>query len=144
MQSQPFATTDAVQELVTAFDDCTLPRSAWTHAAHLAVATWYVLWHGADAAVDRVRTGIMRYNEAHGVPQTPERGYHDTITRFYLWAVTRHLAARRLDRSLGEIVNGVVEALGDRELVRRYYSAERLSSWEARTGWVAPDLQALD
>jgi hypothetical protein len=139
----PYVTTDAVRDLVDAFEDCTLPWSAWTHAAHLTVAFWYVLWYGPDAALDRVRMAITRYNTAHGVVQTRERGYHETITRFYVWAVGRHLRDARLDRSLAEIANDTIAALADRELPLRYYSRELLGSWGARTGWVDPDLQPL-
>jgi len=140
---EEFDSSDTVRDLVAAFEDCSLPRSAWTHRAHLAVAAWYVLWYGPDAALDRVRADIQRYNAAHGVRQSPDRGYHETLTGFYMWAVRRHLREVNVDRSLAELVNGVVAALADRELPYRYYSKNRLSSWAARTAWVEPDLRPL-
>jgi len=32
----------SLDELVTAFTACTLPRAAWTHTAHLSVGAWAV------------------------------------------------------------------------------------------------------
>ena len=52
-----------------------------------------MLWYGPDAALDHVRDGIRAYNAAPGIVQTPTGGYHETITRFYVWLVSR--AVRR-------------------------------------------------
>ena len=125
-----------MRDLVAAFESAVLPRLAWTHAAHVTVAFWYVVWYGPESALDRVRGGIRRYNAAHGIAQTPTGGYHETLTRFYVWAVRRHLRGARADCSLAELANGAVAALADRTLPLRYYSWERLFSWEARTTWV--------
>jgi len=139
-----YPSTDAVHEIITAFESGTLPHAAWTHRAHLTVAAWYVMWHGPDLALDRVRDGIQRLNAAHGVVQTPTRGYHETLTRFYVWAVARAVSRAGINSSLAQIVNHVVDACADRELPLTYYSRERLASWEARTTWLEPDLTALD
>jgi hypothetical protein len=140
---EEFGSSDEVRALVAAFEDCSLPRSAWTHRAHLTVAAWYVIWYGPDSALEHIRAGIQRYNDAHGIRQRPDGGYHETLTRFHVWSVRRHLRGATVDRSLAALVNGVVAALADRELPFRYYSKERLFSWPARTGWVEPDLRPL-
>src|SRR3712207_4251172 len=75
--------------LVRGFDDCSLPCERWTHAAHLTVALWYLLEYDWPEAVARVRSGIKRLNAAHGVVTTRERGYHETLTLFWL----RHVRA---------------------------------------------------
>ena len=139
-----FASTDELRALVDAFEACTLTRAEWTHAAHVSVAVWYVLWYGSAAATDRARTGIQRLNAVHGVPMTPTGGYHETLTRFYIWLVARELRATRIDASLAEIANAVVAACDDRGIPLEYYSRDRLMSWEARTSWVEPDLRPLD
>jgi hypothetical protein len=140
----PFATTDEVRALVDAFERGTLPRARWTHGAHVAVALWYLVWYGPGDATDRVRAAIQRYNAAHGVVQTPTGGYHETLTRFYMWAVRRHLTRAPLEGSLADLANGAVAALADRTLPLDYWSRDRLLSWEARTRWVEPDLRPLD
>lgn len=80
--------------------------------------------------------------------QTPTRGYHETITRFYIWAVGRYLAARRAGQPSAPILDLTNELLGSRYGERSYpldyYTRERLMSWEARTEWVEPDVRALE
>ena len=73
-----------VPRLVARFEDCTLPKEEWTHRAHLTVGLWYATRLPYEAALGAMRDGILRLNQAHGVPTTPTRGYHETITRFYL------------------------------------------------------------
>ena len=137
-------TTDDVRRLADAFDRCDIPRAAWTHEAHLAVALWNLVCYGAAEGAERVRRGIQRLNAANGVPQTRDGGYHETITRFYLWAIGRHIRGAPRDASIGELANTLIAAWGDRARPLEYYSRERLMSWEARTGWVEPDLRPLE
>lgn len=133
-----------VEELVREFESCTLPRERWTHRAHLAVGLWYLSRLPEGEASDRIRTGIQRFNEAKGVRQTRDGGYHETITRFYIWAVARFLAESDRDRPLIELADELYDRCGDRGLPLRYWSKERLASWEARVGWVDPDLRELE
>ena len=139
-----FSSADELRALVDAFEACTLTHAEWTHAAHVSVAVWYVLWYGDAEATDRMRAGLHKLNAAHRVPVTPTRGYHETITRFYVWLVARELRAKPIDAPLAEIANAVVDACEDRNIPLRYYSRDRLMSWEARTSWIEPDLRPLD
>ena len=140
----PFTSEGELRDLVTAFERCQLAGPAWNHRAHLVVALWYLYHHGAEEGGDRVRAGIQRLNAANGVPQTPARGYHETITRFYLWAVGRHLRDASPASSITHLANTLVATWGDKNRPLEYYSRDRLFSWEARTAWVDPDLKALD
>jgi hypothetical protein len=129
-----------VDALVEAFEACTLPREEWTHAAHITVAVWCLMRDGVEAGSERVRVGIQRYNASQGIVTRPDGGgYHETLTRFYLWAVERHL-----HEAVALLAAECVARLDDRELPFRYYSRERLMSSEARMGWLAPDLQPFD
>jgi hypothetical protein len=134
---------DEVADLVARFGDCTLPHAEWTHRAHLTVALWYASHHDPADALDRMRTGILRLNAAHGVPTTPTRGYHETITRFYMHLVTHHVREHGSDGDWAERANHLVERLGARDLPLRHYSEARLKSPGARAGWVGPDLREL-
>jgi hypothetical protein len=135
-----FESTTDVEALVAAFEACTLPREAWTHAAHITVAVWCVMRDGFEAGSERVRTGIQRYNASKGIVPRPDGlGYHETLTRFYLRAVDRYLR-----ESVAALAAECVARLDDRELPFRYYSRERLMSPEARSGWLAPDVQPFD
>ena len=83
---------------------------------------------------------IRRYNEATGVPNTDDDGYHHTITICYLRAINQLLAGR-WDDPLGALASDVLAApLADRAYLMQFYSKERLFSVAARRGLVAPDL----
>ena len=133
--------TAEISALMAEFEAGTVSHERWTHTAHLTAAVWYLLWYGPDEATDRMRDAINRLNNAHGVEQTPTRGYHETLTVFYMWAVRSVLSTLPLDRSIAELTNAVCIALDDRSIPLRYYSKERLMSWEARTGFVEPDIR---
>ena len=139
-----FRTAEEIFSLVRRFDDCTLPREEWTHAAHLTVALWHLLQYDWAEAVSRVREGIRAYNAAHGVRQTPTGGYHETLTIFWMCAVRSFLdTGRNEGRSLVALANSLA-ASADSGLPLRHYSRELLFSAEARANWVEPDLLPLD
>jgi hypothetical protein len=132
-----------LDRLAAQFTAATLPQEGWTHEAHILVATWHLLHHDDARALELVRTGIKRLNAAHGLVETPTRGYHETITRFYLWAVREALATIGDGTDADAIGLQVVALCGDRALPFRYWSKERLMGAEARAQWVEPDLHPL-
>ena len=142
-QVTPLQTDAEVAALVTAFDAATVPREAWTHAAHLTVAVAYVQRLG-PGALDALRVGIGRLNAVHGTVQTESGGYHETLTVFYTWAVAREVARAPMGLGPAELANRVVCALADRTIPLGHWSRPRLMSWAARMGWVEPDLRPLE
>ena len=134
-----YRAAEEIASLVSAFDDCSLPRPEWTHAAHLTVALWYLLRHDAGEATNLIRAGILRYNAAHGIAATPTGGYHETLTLFWIRCVRQYLAAHTQDTPLLALANGLV-ARYDKNTPLKYYTRERLFSPVARAGWVEPDL----
>ncbi|NEN93867.1 MAG: hypothetical protein F6K48_35320 [Okeania sp. SIO3H1] len=73
------------QELIAHFEAGTLPKVAWTHEAHLQVALWYIV-HEPDmwSAACRIKAGIVMRNFNVGTPNTGAKGYHETITMFFV------------------------------------------------------------
>ena len=134
-----------VPGLVARFEDLTLPKAEWTHQAHLTVALWYASRLPWEAALAKVRDGILRLNAAHGVPTTPTRGYHETITRFYLRVICDYVAMEEEgpEEDWSVRVARLLARYGDRELPLRHYTRDLLMSPEARFGWVEPDLRPL-
>ncbi len=128
------------REFVAAWESGTLPKEAWTHAAHVAVGACYALRHGPDA-LDRTREGILRYNTAVGTPNTDTSGYHETLTRF--WA---ELLAAEVSGETDEwqaAARAVARYGEDRDLHTLHYGFDVVRSVDARRAWVAPDLAPL-
>lgn len=122
----------------------TLAKAEWTHTAHLRVGLWHLLRHSPDEALELLRTRIRVLNESHGVANTESGGYHETITRFYVWRIATFLDAAGRGRPVDELADELVRVHGDKDLPLRFWSRERLFSPEARRGWVEPDLGALE
>jgi hypothetical protein len=121
-----------------------LPRSNWTHEAHLA-ATTYLLLKRRDIAIDKELPGIIRlYNESVGGVNSDTEGYHETITRLFLIGVRLFLSEADNSEPLFELVNELlILPMGRRDWPLRFYSPERLFSVEARRRFVDPDVRPL-
>lgn len=128
-------------ELWDAFHRRTLPAAAWTHREHLRMAWLFTQRHELDEAHLRMRLGIILLNAAHGVVETPARGYHETITRVWL-VLVRALAARHPAATSSELVDARAADLA-KDALLRHYSRERLLGVEARARFVEPDLEPL-
>lgn len=133
-----------IARLVREFEECSLPREQWTHAAHLTVALWYLLHHPVPEATNLIRHGIQAYNQSQGIVQTKTGGYHETITLFYIRAIQQYLRHTAPDTPLVELANGLLAAWGDKRLLTRHYSRGLLLSGEARRFWFEPDRQPLE
>src|SRR5262245_59822939 len=83
-----------LDDLVTRFRACTLPKKEWTHAAHLVVGLWHVSQGGARKALRHLRARIRRLNDAHGTINSATSGYHETVTAAYVLLIAAFLDAR--------------------------------------------------
>jgi hypothetical protein len=121
-----------------------LPRSEWTHEAHLASTTYLLLRH-PEIDLDAELPGLIRrYNESVGGVNSDSEGYHETITRVFLQGVRLFLAEAELREPLHELVNELLlSPMGRREWPLRFYSPQHLFSVEARRHFVEPDIAAL-
>ena len=133
-------TTD---QTAAGFLDLALPKREWTHEAHFRVGLWHLLRFSEADSLERLRSGIRRYNEATGVANTETSGYHETMTRFYVAMIANFLDANDRSRDIEELADELIAACGDKRLPFAYYSEQRLLSTEARLGWVEPDLRPL-
>ncbi|MEG4500934.1 hypothetical protein QUB05_12235 [Microcoleus sp. F10-C6] len=133
-----------IDSLIHAFQECNLSRSQWTHEAHLTVALWYLCYDSDQEAINAIRNGIKRYNSVQGIETTKNSGYHETLTLFWVRTIRRYLADESQNRSIVHLANGLIAKYADRTLPFRYYTRDRLMSWEARNSWVEPDLKSLE
>ena len=146
MKHEPrkFADEATIRRIGEAFLALSLPKSEWTHEAHLATCAWLVL-ERPDILPERdLPNLIRRYNESVGGVNSDSEGYHETITQCFVRAVRLYLS--RVDPALPlvEKVNGLLcSAEGRRDWPLCFYDPKTLFSREARLGWVEPDLAAL-
>jgi hypothetical protein len=134
-------TRGELDDLVARFRARTIPKSEWTHVAHLAVGLWHVHTHGPEPALALLRAGITRLNEAHGTVNDDGGGYHETITRAYVRLLSDFIRTQP-GRDAADCVPAlVVSPLAEKTALSRYYSRERLGSVAARRGWVEPDIE---
>jgi hypothetical protein len=123
-------------ELVAGFEAGSL--ADFPHAAHVRLTLVYLARHGRDEALRRLMDGLRRFATVKGQPGK----FHVTMTRAWLDLID---AARRRHPELPPAV--LIEAcpdLLDRDALLRFYSADRLNSAEARTGWVPPDRAEIE
>jgi len=129
-------------ELIAAFEACSIPIEDWNHRAHLRVAWVYLDRHGLDGAIERMRVNIPRFNAAKGIVDTIDMGYHDTLTVAWLRIIdaTRLAYAPEAD---SEAFLDMHTQLHSKVLLRLYYSRARIMSAEAKARFVEPDLAPL-
>lgn len=124
----------AVDDLVARFLAGTLPREAWTHPAHLFVCHHLLQRATAAEVLDELRDRIQTHNARVGVALR-RRGYHETITRYFVGAVDA--AAPTTTAAL------LADPRCQRAAPQRHWSPEVLGSTEARRTWVPPDRAPL-
>jgi hypothetical protein len=133
--------TAAVEAFIALFEARRLPREHWTHQAHLVAGFWYAQRLGMPGALDEIRVRIRAHNESVGTPNSDDDGYHETITRLYMLAISDHVERHRqvpFTESLQALLSSPVAG---RHWPFGYYSRERLLSVAARRAWLAPDLK---
>ncbi|MGB7925455.1 MAG: hypothetical protein WCF57_19610 [Pyrinomonadaceae bacterium] len=136
-----YESLDEIEAVVGGFESCRLPPPELTHAAHLTVGLWYLSRLTVPEATARIRAGLHRFLDYHGVGREK---YNETITIFWIKLVRKFLDDAEMSRPLLDITNEAIESLGGSQLIFDYYSRERLFSDEAKTAWVEPDLKPLD
>jgi hypothetical protein len=139
----PFTSDEEIATIGSGLLDRTLPKTAWTHAAHFAATLW-LLRCRPDVEISREMPGFIRgYNEATGGANTDTSGYHETITQASIRAARAFLA---LAPPLPHFAtcNGLMHSrLGEPEWLLEYWTRPRLFSVEARREWLEPDIKSL-
>jgi flavin reductase (DIM6/NTAB) family NADH-FMN oxidoreductase RutF len=126
------------EAFLATFDQAGFDRHSFPHRAHLRLAWLCVRRLGVERAVERVTSGIHSIAEKHGQASR----YHDTLTRAWVYAVAAADAERPDLPTFDRFLDAHPELL-DKNYLLRHYSAQRLSSPEARARWLSPDLQPI-
>jgi hypothetical protein len=96
-----------IENVVRGFETCETGADDFRHADHLAVALWYVHTLGRDAALDRIRSGLLRFLDHHGVE---EGKYREDLTVFWIDRVAQRLEDLGAEVSLVEKCNVIVDS----------------------------------
>jgi hypothetical protein len=126
------------EEFLAAFERCVLAEERWTHHAHVRVAWICLNMELPDVALARIRKGILQYNTK---VLNRRKKYHETVT-----IASTHIVAERMrdGESRADFEKHIGDLLDPRNpVLLRYYSADRLFSEEARSGFVNADLREI-
>ena len=120
-----------------------LPKTEWTHEAHLATCLW-LLTERPDITPDQDMPVIIRaYNIAVGGVNDDTQGYHETLTQLYIRGVRAFLDMTGEAGLTGRVNALLASEMAPRDWPLRFYSRALLFSVAARRSWVEPDLAAI-
>ena len=116
-----------------------LTRQDWTHGAHVGVCAYFAYDYDEAATLAIMRPGIRSFNESIGGQNTATSGYHESITRLWVMAISAHLRATTVP-SRWEASRSAVERFEEPlTLLRLCYSFDVVADTRARAEWVPPD-----
>ncbi|MFK7757980.1 MAG: DinB family protein [Flavobacteriales bacterium] len=130
--------------IILLFNNRKLPKVEWTHEAHLIVSLWYCINYKPEEALKLLRAKITLYNQTVGTPNTDEEGYHETVTRFWIWQTNHFIQESESNNFADMCTSFIFSKQGHKEAPLQYYSKELLFSKTARNVWVRPDLKEMD
>jgi hypothetical protein len=124
------------EELLTRFEDASLPLSDFHHAEHLRVAFLYLRQYPLLDVLARFPAALQRYAAAHGKAGL----YHQTISWAFLFIVQERMAAGGEPGVWEEFAARNPDLLAGKEAVlKKYYRDETLESPVARERFLMPD-----
>ena len=77
-----------IETVVRGFETCQTSADDFKHKDHLVVAVWYVHNLGREAALERMRDGLLRFLAHH---QVDPKKYSEEITRFWIQRIAEKL-----------------------------------------------------
>lgn len=123
-----------------AFEALDFDVARFDHQAHVCVAWRYLQNYDVLTAIDRYRRTLRTLTCKLGVPEK----YHETITWFYLLAVSARAGAPAAS-DWQRFKAGNPELFASHpDYIYRYYTADCLASDLARTRFVLPDRLATE
>ena len=77
-----------IERVVRGFETCQTSADDFKHKDHLVVAVWYVHNLGREAALERMREGLLRFLAYH---QVDPNKYSEKVTRFWIERIAERL-----------------------------------------------------
>ena len=136
-------TEPEIDVFLAAFEGGSLPKTEWTHAAHLLTGACYVHTLGREAALARMRECVRHHNESVGTKNTQDSGYHETITVMWIRLLDGLKRASEPMKRAEFAALAVDRFVSRRDIFREYYDFDLVGSTEARMRWVEPTFKPL-
>jgi len=129
-------------ELLSAFENYSLPAAEFHHADHVRVAFLYLCRFPPIEAVRRFSEGLRSFAAHNGKPDR----YHETITWAFLFLIRERVArTARPEQTWEEFAAANPDLLDwKNNVLKKYYSEATLTSDLARSTFVLPDLGVSD
>lgn len=122
-----------------------MSKQDWTHEAHLLVACYYLYTYTEWEALIFLRSGIITLNRSQKVENSPNSGYHETLTCFWVKLIAFFMKKYKAGRSLEEVCQLFLHSpFANTAIALEFYSKDHLFTTQARASWVEPDIKALD
>jgi len=121
------------------FETCTFPFDQWHHRAHVKLAYLYAMRFGFEIAARKLRDGIRAYNAANNVQDMPTSGYHETMTMAWLHIIHATVQVYGPRETADEFVDFHPQ-LGQKKILRLFYSPDLFMSPQAKREFLEPDL----
>ena len=104
-----------IEEVVRGFESCTTGADDFKHRSHFTVAVCYLRHSTPEQAFQRMRSGLLRFLDHHGVGRTK---YNEQLTLNWIKVIQETIQEMNPDLSLLQVTNIVIDRLGDsREVV---------------------------
>lgn len=95
-----------IELVVRGFETCVTAKTDFHHREHLTVAVWYLQTLSRREAVDRMRIGLLRFLDHHGVDR---KKYSEEVTVFWVDAIADVLEEMGSKARLVEKCNQVID-----------------------------------
>ena len=99
-----------IDAVVAGFEECTTGKDEFTHLSHLTVAVYYLRNSTPDEAFAKMRAGLIRFLDHHGVGRTK---YNEQLTRSWIALILSIIEQLDPNLSLVATTNIVLERLAD-------------------------------
>lgn len=140
-----FETMISIKKFIHHFKQGTLQKENWTHEAHFIIALWYLLQNPLSTVLEKLPEAIKNNNIALGIPNNEERGYHKTITYFYIFSINNYIKQHNMESlSIKHFQQLLTTDIINKNYPLQFYSCRLLFSINARKNWVKPDLRSLN
>jgi hypothetical protein len=102
-----YQSEEEIENVVRRFETCETGADDFNHPEHLVVAVWYLHTLDRDAALDRMRSGLLRFLDHH---EGNTSKYSETITVFWIDKIAEKLNQIGPEISIVEKCNAVLAA----------------------------------